>query len=68
MRTERTYCDWIKRFVLHFNMKSRDDLCDGDKKIETFLTFLAREKKVAPSTQNQALNALIFLYKHGGFN
>ena len=45
-------------------MKSRDDLCDGEKKIETFLTFLAREKKVAPSTQNQALNALVFLYKH----
>jgi len=34
--------------VLHFNMKSHDDLCDGEKKIETFLTFLAREKKVAP--------------------
>ncbi|MBL7136868.1 MAG: phage integrase N-terminal SAM-like domain-containing protein [Candidatus Marinimicrobia bacterium] len=63
MRTERTYCDWIKRFVLHFNMKSRDDLCNGEKKIETFLTFLAREKKVVPSTQNQALNALVFLYK-----
>ncbi len=45
-------------------MKSRDDLCNGEKKIETFLTFLAREKKVAPSTQNQALNALVFLYKH----
>ena len=57
------YCDWIKRFVLHLNMKSRDDLCDGEKKIETFLTFLARDKKVAPSTQNQALNALVFLYK-----
>ena len=45
-------------------MKSRDDLCDGEKKIETFLTFLAREKKVAPSTQSQALNALVFLCKH----
>ena len=59
-----TYCDWIKRFVIHFNMKSRDDLCDGEKKIETFLTFLTRKKKVAPSTQNQALNELVFLYKH----
>ena len=64
IRTERSYCDWIKRFVLHFNMKSRNDLCDGEKKIETFLTFLAREKKVALSTQNQSLNALVFLYKH----
>jgi integron integrase len=64
IRTERTYCDWIKRFILHFNMKSRNDLSDGEKKIETYLTFLARERNVAPSTQNQALNALVFFYKH----
>jgi len=64
IRTERSYCGWVKRFVLHFNMKSRDDLSEGDKKIETYLTFLARDRDVAPSTQNQALNALVFLYKH----
>ena len=63
IRTERTYCDWAKRFILHFNMKSRDDLRDGEEKIERFLTFLARDRNVAPSTQNQALNALVFLYK-----
>jgi len=45
-------------------MKSRDDLTEGEKKIETYLTFLARDRNVAPSTQNQALNALVFLYKH----
>ena len=39
-------------------MKSRDDLSEGEKKIETYLTFLARDRNVAPSTQNQALNAL----------
>ena len=49
IRTERSY------FVLHFNMKSRDDLSEGEKKIETYLTFLARDRNVAPSTQNQAL-------------
>ena len=64
IRTERSYCDWVKRFVLHFNMKSRDDLSEGEKKIEKYLTFLARDRKVAPSTQNQALNALVFFYKH----
>ena len=58
IRTERSYCEWVKRFVLHFNMKSRDDLSEGEKKIETYLTFLARDRNVAPSTQNQALNAL----------
>ena len=64
IRTERSYCEWVKRFVLHFNMKSRDDLSEGEKKIETYLTFLARDRNVAPSTQNQALNALVFFYKH----
>jgi len=64
IRTERSYCEWVKRFVLHFNMKSRDDLSEGEKKIEAYLTFLARDRNVAPSTQNQALNALVFLYKH----
>ena len=64
IRTERSYSEWVKRFVLHFNMKSRDDLSEGEKKIETYLTFLARDRNVAPSTQNQALNALVFLYKH----
>ena len=64
IRTERSYCEWVRRFVLHFNMKSRDDLSEGEKKIERYLTFLARDRNVAPSTQNQALNALVFLYKH----
>jgi len=47
IRTERSYCAWVKRFVLHFNMKSRDDLTEGEKKIEMYLTFLARDKNVA---------------------
>lgn len=64
IRTEHTYCDWVKKYIRHFNMQSRDDLRDGEKKIERYLTFLAQEKNVAPSTQNQALNALVFFYKH----
>ena len=43
-------------------MNSRDDLKDGEKKIEAFLTHLAVNKNVAPSTQNRAMNALVFLY------
>ena len=31
IHTERTYCDWIKRYIQHFNMQSRADLCDGEK-------------------------------------
>jgi len=63
IRTEKTYCDWIKRYICHFNMKSRADLCDGERKVEDFLTYLARDRRVAASTQNQALNALVFFYK-----
>jgi len=63
IHTERTYCDWIKRYIIHFNMKSRSDLCEGERKVEDFLTYLARDRQVAGSTQNQALNALLFFYK-----
>lgn len=44
-------------------MSSRDDLVDGEEKIEKFLTYLAVNKDIAPATQNQAMNALVFLYK-----
>jgi integron integrase len=63
IHTERTYCEWIKKYVQFHGMNSRDDLKDGEKKIEAFLTHLAVNKNVAPSTQNQAMNALVFLYK-----
>ena len=45
-------------------MQSRDDLRHGEEKIEAFLTYLARDRQVAASTENQAMNALVFLYKH----
>ncbi|MDF1592898.1 MAG: integron integrase [Desulfobacterales bacterium] len=63
IHSERTYCDWIKRYVQFHGMKSRQDLSDGEKKIEAFLTHLAVRENVAPATQNQAMNALVFLYK-----
>ncbi len=63
IHTERTYCDWITRYVHYHKMLKREDLQEGEKKIEIFLTHLAVEKNVAPSTQNQAMNALVFLYK-----
>lgn len=64
IHTERAYCDWIKRFIRFHKMVRREDLGGGEeKKIESFLTHLASEENVAPSTQNQAMNALVFLYK-----
>ena len=64
IHTERAYRDWVKRYVRFHNMQSRDDLRPGEEKIEAFLTHLARDRQVAASTQNQAMNALVFLYKH----
>lgn len=63
IHTERSYCDWIKRFVKFHDMSSRQDLKNGEQKIEAFLTYLAVKTNIAPATQNQAMNALVFLYK-----
>jgi integron integrase len=61
LRTERTYCDWIKRFILYHG--KRHPLEMGEPEVTQFLTHLARDGHVAASTQNQALSALLFLYK-----
>lgn len=63
IRTERSYSDWIKRYIHFHNMTSREDLANGEEKIEAFLTHLAVEQNLAAASQNQAMNALVFLYK-----
>ncbi len=63
IHTERSYCDWIKRFINFHNIRSRDELKNGVPKIEQFLTHLAVNTNIAAATQSQALNALVFLYK-----
>ncbi|MCJ7601847.1 MAG: phage integrase N-terminal SAM-like domain-containing protein [Desulfobulbaceae bacterium] len=64
IHTERAYCDWIRRFIRFHSMTRREDLYgEEEKKIESFLTHLASEENVAAATQNQAMNALIFLYR-----
>lgn len=63
IHTERSYVDWIIRFVRFHDMRSRAHLVPAEPKIEAFLTDLAVHGNVAPSTQNQAMNALVFLYK-----
>lgn len=63
IHTERTYCDWIKRYIGYHEMRGRQDLIDGEAKIEAFLTHLAVDRGLSPSTQNQAMNALVFLYR-----
>ena len=63
LRTERSYRDWVRRFVKFHGMRSREDLEPAEAKIELFLSHLAVEGHVAASTQNQAFNALLFLYR-----
>ncbi len=59
--TERTYIYWIKYFILFHDKKHPVEM--GKDEIELFLTFLAVEKKISPTTQNQAFSAILFLYK-----
>jgi integron integrase len=61
-RTEETYCHWAKRYIL-FHLK-RHPAEMGEGEINAFLTSLAVKEKVSASTQNQALCALLFLYRH----
>ena len=62
IRTEDAYADWARRFVL-FHRK-RHPLDMGEAEVGAFLTDLAVTRRVAASTQNQALCALVFLYAH----
>ncbi len=62
-RTEQTYCQWILRYITYFGGKTHPRLL-GAKNIEEFLSHLATDGKVAASTQRQALNAIVFLYKY----
>jgi len=61
LRTEQAYIHWIKRFI-YFHGKRHPEQMNGPE-VEVFLTHLATKEKVAAATQNQALSALLFLYK-----
>ena len=60
--TERSYLNWIRRFIRFHDLRHPRNLGKGE--IESFLSYLAVNGKVAASTQNQALNALLFLYRN----
>src|SRR5580692_3126826 len=61
-RSEQAYLEWIKRFIFFHNKRHPKDM--GEPEVQAFLTHLAARLKVSASTQNQALNSLVFLYKH----
>lgn len=60
-RTEETYVDWIKRYILFHKKRHPNEM--GAEEIREFIAYLATERKVATSTQNQALSAILFLYR-----
>jgi len=61
IRTEHTYLDWVRRYILFHNKRHPNSM--GKEAVEAFLTYLAVEGKVSASTQNQAKSAILFLYK-----
>jgi integron integrase len=61
-RTEKTYVHWIKQFIFFHNKEHPAQL--GPDHVVAFLSHLATDRKVSASTQNQALAALLFLYRH----
>ena len=61
-RTEQTYCEWIKRY-LKFHGYRKHPAEMGASEVERYLSHLAEKEGVAASTQRQALNAIVFLYR-----
>ena len=61
-RTEQAYVDWIRRYIAFHRMTHLAQM--GASDVSQFLTWLAVDRRVSASTQNQALSALLFLYKH----
>jgi integron integrase len=60
--TEKAYVYWTRFFIRFNDLRHPTELGEAD--VGRFLTFLAVSRRVSPSTQNQALNAIVFLYKH----
>ncbi len=61
-RTEKTYIKWARRYILFHNKRHPKEM--GIPEIEKYLTYLATERRVSASTQNQALAGILFLYTH----
>ena len=61
LRTEQNYIYWIRWYIRWHGLRHPKDL--GGKEVQAFLSMLANERKVSPSTHRQALSALLFLYK-----
>jgi integron integrase len=61
LRTEKSYVDWIKRYILFHDKRHPKDM--GAEEVQAFIGYLATERDVSASTQNQALSAILFMYR-----
>ena len=62
LRTEETYIAWVRQFILYHNKRHPAEM--GVAEINDFVTHLVNQKSVAASTQNQAISAILFLYRN----
>jgi integron integrase len=62
LRTEQTYVSWVRQYILFHNKRHPRDM--GVAEINEFISFLANQRTVAASTQNQAISAILFLYRY----
>lgn len=62
LRTENTYIGWVRQYILYHKKRHPRDM--GVAEINDFITSLANQKKISASTQNQAISAVLFLYRH----
>lgn len=60
--TEKSYIDWARRYIIFHDKRHPSEL--NERHVAEFLSYLAMERRISASTQNQALNALVFMYKH----
>lgn len=61
IRTEKAYVSWIRQYILFHDKKHPSEM--GEREVSSFLSYLASKRNVAASTQNQALSAILFLYR-----
>jgi integron integrase len=62
LRTEKTYIGWVRQFILYHQKRHPRDM--GVKEINDFITYLVNQKNVSSSTQNQAISAILYLYRN----
>src|ERR1044072_6924155 len=62
LRTEKTYIGWVRQYILFHNKRHPREM--GVDEINAFITHLVNEKTVSASTQNQAISAILFLYRN----